>query len=307
VYAFLFAPNKEKEQIIMELVNGNITNFKQYSQFKSLKDFNNNIEQWMVDYKSYFTKSELIALKRLVRFSAKVFGVSNAKINTILQAINEKENGYGISRSTFKRMVAKAKKIGMLIVKKTVRKNGSQSSNLYIFNRYTIEPPISNTEQPNLNSDNAVTSKENAQTSQKKNHYAIEPPIKLSRSRSKTNNILNKRIKMTLDYTYTGDFVPKKFINTVKPFFNDAQKIEEFWRLVKIQNYYVKYDEDKILSVAIHSFKQMIRMLKKGRVKNPFGYFWGVLNKKLDDLFFAELHELGFPKKNFEFQLACGI
>lgn len=291
----------------MEIVNGNITNFKQYSQFKSLKDFNNNIEQWMVDYKSYFTKSELIALKRLVRFSAKVFGVANAKIDTILQAINEKENGYGISRSTFKRMVAKAKKIGMLIVKKTVRKNGSQSSNLYIFNRYTIEPPISNTEQPNLNSDNAVTSKENAQTSQKKNHYAIEPPIKLSRSRSKTNNILNKRIETTLDHTYTGDFVPKQFVNVVKNFFNDAEIIEEFWKIVMMQNYYVKHDEDTILSIAIHAFKQMIMKAKKGWVKNPYGYFWGVIDNKLDEIHYEELHKLGFPKKTVDFKFGTWI
>src|SRR5690606_17771553 len=152
-------------------------------------------------------------------FSAKVFGVSNAKIDTILQAINAKENGYGISRSTFKRMVAKAKKIGMLSVKKTVRNNGSQSSNLYIFNRYTIEPPVSNAEQSNPVSDDTVVSRKNKQITREKNRYTIEPPIKLARSRFKTNNILNKRIETTLDYTYTSDYVPKEFVSVVKPFF----------------------------------------------------------------------------------------
>jgi hypothetical protein len=114
---------------------GNIESFKQLSQFNDLKDFNNNIEQWMIDLKSKFTKSELIALKRLVRFSAKVFGVCNAKIGTIVSATHE-NNNVGISRSTFKRMVSKAKEFGLLVVTEMERRNGSQTSNLYVFNRY---------------------------------------------------------------------------------------------------------------------------------------------------------------------------
>src|SRR5690606_41192135 len=81
------------------LVIDSIRKFKKYSQFKSLKDFNNNMEQWLVDHKKLFTPSELIALKRLIRFSAKVHGIANAKINTLLDAIKEKDtNGYGVSR-----------------------------------------------------------------------------------------------------------------------------------------------------------------------------------------------------------------
>ncbi|MFJ5624963.1 hypothetical protein ACIQD3_20100 [Peribacillus loiseleuriae] len=106
------------------LVIDNIETFKKYSQFKSLQDFNNNIEQWMIE----FTTSERIALKRLIRYVAKVPGISTAKIHTILAAIDGKENGYGISRATFKRMTCKAQKIGLLTVKETVRSNMSQSS-----------------------------------------------------------------------------------------------------------------------------------------------------------------------------------
>ncbi|MBA2876883.1 hypothetical protein [Thermaerobacillus caldiproteolyticus] len=36
--------------------SGNIEQFKHLSQFRDLKDFNNNIEQWMIDLKSKFTK-----------------------------------------------------------------------------------------------------------------------------------------------------------------------------------------------------------------------------------------------------------
>ncbi|WP_423408354.1 hypothetical protein AABM38_22345 [Heyndrickxia sp. MSNUG] len=47
------------------------------------------MEMWMADKKHYFTKGELIGLKRLARFAAKISGVANAKIGTVLKAIYE--------------------------------------------------------------------------------------------------------------------------------------------------------------------------------------------------------------------------
>src|SRR4051812_7163738 len=94
--------------IYMNLKSGQIQQFEEYSQFKSLKEFNNHMEMWLVEYKQEFTKGEVVGLKRLVRFSAKVPGVCNAKIGTMLKAIHEEYHDHGISRSTFKRMIQKA-------------------------------------------------------------------------------------------------------------------------------------------------------------------------------------------------------
>ena len=68
----------------MNLKSGRIEGFEQYSQFTSLKEFNTHVEMWLAVKKGDFPKGELVALKRLVRFSAKIPGVSNAKIGTIL-------------------------------------------------------------------------------------------------------------------------------------------------------------------------------------------------------------------------------
>ncbi|WP_342431573.1 hypothetical protein [Neobacillus sp. FSL H8-0543] len=126
----------------MNIKSGNIKGFEQYSQFTSLKEFNTNMEMWMVEHKLEFTKGELVGLKRLVRFAAKNPGVCNAKIGTILKAINQEYQDNGISRSTFKRMIQRAKEMGIITVHETERKNGSQSSNLYVFNRFPKnEPP----------------------------------------------------------------------------------------------------------------------------------------------------------------------
>jgi hypothetical protein len=118
--------------------SGHIENFKHLSVFESIKDFNNNIEMFLAEHKAEFTKSELIAFKRLVRFSVRVYGVCNAKIQTILAAINDAADGYGISRSTFERMIRKAKKLGIIVVHNTARNGGGKGHNVFVFQRFEV-------------------------------------------------------------------------------------------------------------------------------------------------------------------------
>lgn len=108
---------------MMNLKSGKVEGFEQFSQFTSLKEFNTHIEMWMLECKKEFTKGELVGLKRLVRFTAKVPGVCNAKIGTVLKAIHDEYNENGISRSTFKRMIQKAMDLGIMTVHETERKN----------------------------------------------------------------------------------------------------------------------------------------------------------------------------------------
>lgn len=257
--------------------SGNIEQFKHLSQFRDLKDFNNNIEQWMIDLKSKFTKSELIALKRLIRFSAKVAGVCNAKIQTLVSACHEK--GQEISRSTFERMLRKAKKFGLLIVYNTTKENGKQSHNVYVFQRY----------QSQIVSDSStidVAESAKIDGADKTNNLL------------ETNNHLNKRNdnvqKENLDASYTSNRVPVEFRDFVKYFFDDAKTIEELWKVIQIQTYYLSYysQQDK-LDLAIDSFKQMVRSIKFGRkVHNIFGYYWGIVGAILDREYENTLHEM---------------
>jgi hypothetical protein len=296
----------------MNLKSGNIKTFEQYSPFSTLKEFNNHIEMWMVEYKKEFTKAELVGLKRLVRFSAKFPGVCNAKIGTMLKSIHEEYHNNGISRSSFKRMIGKAKKVGILTVHETERKNGSQSSNLYIFNRFpTNEPP----------------------TSEKLNHHKTSNPSKTKNKiikKRKTNELVNTFLDTTvsdatkdiatsdgeqqvagtnekttviaeLDHTFTSEKVPQAFCRLVKCFFDDAKTIEEYWKMTQIAAYRNnrENEKEKVLGIAIHSFKQMINKLKStNAVKNPIAYFYGILNKKFDCLYFDELVEMQSSGEN---------
>jgi hypothetical protein len=252
----------------VNLKSGRIEGFEGYSQFKSVKEFNTHIEMWLAVKKQEFSKGELVGLKRLVRFSVKVPGVSNAKIGTLLKAINEDYQGNGISRSTFKRMIIKAKEFGILTIHETERKNGAQSSNLYSFNRFPqSEPP----------------------KAEKLNHP------------KETNNLLKTNIKKTtkrneapieLDHTFVSDKVPQAFIQLVKYFFSDAKTIEEYWHMVQIGAFRFECGQhtDDMLSIAIQSFKQLIRKLKSTKtVTKPIAFFYGILTNKLKEHYLNQL------------------
>lgn len=248
----------------------NIQNFNHLSQFKDLKDFNNHIEQWMIDIKSMFTKSELIALKRLIRFSAKVAGVCNAKIATIVSATHS-NNAVGISRSTFKRMILKAKENGLLLVHEAVRKNGSKTSNVYVFNRFCEKAEPSE--------------------SQKLNY-----PIKTNNLSKTSNNnkyIRNQLVDASLhdeyklDASFVSDRVPSEFVCIVRCFYDDAVAIEEYWKLVEIAAAVFNINNQKI-EIAINAFRQLIRKVKYGKIKNSFGYYYGILLRKFKAVFIKE-------------------
>ncbi|PGY12684.1 hypothetical protein [Bacillus sp. AFS031507] len=253
------------------LKSGNIEGFEQFSQFTSLKELNTHIEMWLAKHKQDFSKGALVGLKRLVRFSAKIPGVCNAKIGTILKAIHAEYSDHGISRSTFKRMIQKAKDLGMISVYETERKNGSQSSNLYSFNRFpTNELP----KEEILNHPKETNNLLKTEKDQKIKERKEEPS--------------------ELDHTYVSDRVPQPFVQLVKCFFPEAKAIEEHWKIVKITAYQHHWENDPelILDVAIQSFKQLIRKMKfNSNIKNPFGYFYGILDHKFLILYHEALEE----------------
>lgn len=257
----------------MNLKSGKIEGFEQFSLFQSLKEFNHHMEMWMLEYKDEFSKGELVGLKRLARFAAKIPGVCNAKIGTMLKAIHEEYNDNGISRSTFKRMILKAKKLGIMTVYETDRKNGSQSSNLYVFNRFpTNEPPKAKEMDHPKETTNLL------KTSKKDLKKRTEEPF-------------------ALDYTFTNDRVPAEFVQLVKCFYSDAKTIEEYWKMASIAAYRNnrENEHDQVLVTAIHSFKQLISHLKLNRaIRKPIAYFYGIMNKKWEELYFEELFQMGF-------------
>lgn len=251
----------------------NIVEFKYLSQFESIKDFNNNLEAFLSIHKKDFTKSELICFKTLYCFAAKVYGVSNVSIKTLLKAIGERYSGFNVSESTFHRMRRKAVKLGVLSVKTTTRKNGSQSSNIWVFNQFlnTIDTPI---QQENL-------------SNQQSSKSGLTPPQ--TSKNIKTSNILNKR-NQRLDYTYTSKLVPDSFTRLVGYFFDDFQVVEKYWSRAQIAvRKYGFNDVDLINNIAQEAFKATIRAIKVKRVRDMYGYFYRVAESKFKAKYTGDL------------------
>lgn len=199
------------------MLSGRIETFKEYSQFDSLKAFNTTIEMFLADHKKDFTKGELVAFKRLVRYSAKYFGVANAKIGTLLKTINEKLNGFGISRSTFERMLRKAKDFGILTVKNTVKPKGGKGHNVFVFNTIdvlkkrilthcenTVKPCESKDEQPD-NEKESIVLLESSNTKQESDNISDNKIMKA------VFNRVQDAIKEGSTITYISSYVDRVF------------------------------------------------------------------------------------------------
>lgn len=179
-------------------------------------------------------------------------GICNAKIQTIVAATHN--DTIGISRSTFERMLRKAKTLGLIEIHNT-SKRGYQAHNVYVFTSYLTK---------------GVVQSEN-----------IDVPIKANNPSESINLLNNKRIGDrvntldnidSLDHTYVSSKVPKRFVQLVKCFFDDATVIEEYYRMYRISTHWLTgYDSDDLLDIGLDSFKQMIRTLKRNKVrKNPY-------------------------------------
>lgn len=293
----------------MSITAGPMEKFQSYAQFTNAKEFNRHTELWLADLKWDFTKSEVIALKRLIRFSVKYNGISNAKIGTVLKAIHELDTKVGVSRATFKRMVVKAKTKGMLVTVETMRMTGGQTSNLYIFQRH---PSFNRFDPPSgqkMNHPNKTSNLLKAEKKEIKERIGADREIKpvdnfsttyphpsaTSQAHQSSANMKEAPTQsMALDHTYTSEAVPKRFRDLVSCYFDNADIIEEYWRMAKHAAYLFLFEQDEpfTLMTAIDSFKQMIRSLKKGRVHHPIGYFYSIMYNKCGTAFYEDLREL---------------
>lgn len=116
--------------------------YTSYAQFKTVKQFNTNIEMWLADHKTVFGRKELQAIKVLLRHSVKVAGIATIKFNSLVKVANEKY-GYVFSVKTAKRAVTKAKKLGMLVTLATKSaKTDLKAPSVYIWQKYKNVPTV---------------------------------------------------------------------------------------------------------------------------------------------------------------------
>ncbi|OIJ12623.1 hypothetical protein BKP35_10575 [Anaerobacillus arseniciselenatis] len=252
--------------------SGNIQQYAHFSEFDNVQQFNETIKHFLHKNSTQFTKSELVAFYTLTRFSVKKIGVCNARICKLVEATQSSQGG--VSRSTFERMLRKAKKLGIITVHHTTREKGGISHNVYVFHKI----------------DGANHKKLTDRHKPQKQEPSTVPIIKKA---EETIKIENKNIKEkhlrpinieSLDHTYVPSYVPEPFIKAVRPFFDRAKQICELWDRVLIAYRSMKFTApvEHFLPTIIQAFKETVYKYKQGKVKTGFvPYFYGTLSGML--------------------------
>ncbi|MCT8140512.1 hypothetical protein H1D32_24265 [Anaerobacillus sp. CMMVII] len=219
-------------------------------------------------FKTNFTKSELLAFSQLTRFSVKIIGVCNARICKLVEATQDKKGG--ISRSTFERMLRKAKQLGILSIHHTTREKGGFSHNVYIFHHF----------------DGAITEK---LTEREETPTSTVPTVQSQEISTETISFETntKRIKdlrpitlAELDYTYVPSYVPESFVKVVKPFFDRAKDICQLWdrALIAYRSQRISDPIERFLPTIIKGFKESVYQWKKSKINTSFiQYYYGAV------------------------------
>jgi hypothetical protein len=249
--------------------SGNIQQYSHLSEFTTVKEFNKSNRDFIVKYGDNFTKGERIAFDQITRYSVKIIGVCNARICKLVAATHNGNNG--ISRSTFERMLRKAKQYKIITVQPTTRKKGGSSHNVYIFHRFDRATEGKMTEQVEPKCPEVTTVSDPI------------PPSKTTIIENYKKNILQDLRPITLetlDYTYTPSHVPQVFTKIVRPFFNKAKKICELWDRALIAYRKMRFDDpiEQYLPTIIQAFKETVYRYKQGKIKTDFTpYYYSVL------------------------------
>ena len=252
--------------------SGRIEQYAHLSPFTSVKQFNKSINRAIQLHGHKFTKGEKIAFLKLTQYSVKTLGVCNARICKLVQATQT--DGCGISRSTFERMLRKAKQFGILTTHHTTREKGGYSHNVYIFTPFDGA------------CDQQLTYRPTAQTPAKSSPTPRKSQPETKELKATKKTIKNHRpiTSAPLDASFVPAYVPQAFVKVVNPFFNEAIEITALWDRATIAYRALAFDEplEAFLPTIISAFKETVFQYKRRRIRTSFTqYFYGTASAML--------------------------
>jgi DNA-binding Lrp family transcriptional regulator len=259
--------------------------FNNLSSFTDIEDLNKNVRVYRdtirTNIKRIDVQSRLIALLELLkRYSCKQIGVSYMCKNTIASKLK-------VSYKTVQRLMKKLEELGMIRqVPMKRKKNMMQTANAIII----------------LPMKDEMTGKTPVKESKKC------PAIKTTTSFLK-QNIKNNKRKAVAQFFHIDNFqensfkkanfvahwVPEVFSTLVGSFYEKAETIQEFWKVIKQCNKVVDYSTNKRaftckqeIEIGTKAFKEFAMKVKSGVNihKGQFAYFNGIVNKLMTNFYF---------------------
>ncbi len=250
--------------------SGHIDQFAHLSPFKTVTEFNASTARALDIFGHRFTKGERIAFDKLVQFSVKKPGICNARISKLVQAAHAQG---GISRSTFERMLRKARKYEIITIHRTFRDKGGYSHNVYIFQRFDEPNQRKLTERPSRTKQVAPGTR---------SIFSTPEAIKLKKSLEKKE--IRSLTLDTLDASFVPSHIPTAFVKAVKPFFDCAEEICHLWDRATIAHRSIRWHTpiESVLPMIIQAFKETVFRYKQRKIKTSFTqYFYGTVTGML--------------------------
>ena len=254
-----------------------------YTTFNSLEELNHHVN----GFRDKATKTEFKVLWFISNYAVKFLGAAQLKLVTIAK-------GIGMSTKTVQRA------INSLVELKAIKKNkttkpvkGGQGANIYqILPSYDLD----------------------VQAQMSKREEVKKPQQhKVQEQNSKKQTTISLSPKSIKDFnTYTApetdkdSFYSKPYrlvLKTVFQFVNDKKLASKLYGiyLAQIKSIQDQYSEKTLLDTALAAIRTSFMAIKNKNIKSITGYFNGVLNNKLDDLYSSALQNMW--EENIEYQI----
>ncbi|WHY99279.1 helix-turn-helix domain-containing protein [Peribacillus simplex] len=259
--------------------------YNNLSSFIDVEELNKNVrvcqDAIRASVKRVDVQARLIKLLEILkRHSCKQIGVSYMCKNTIADKLE-------VSYKTVQRLMKKLEDLGMILqVPMKRKKDMLQTANAIIIQpvEYEMSGKLLVKESKKCPAIKTTTAflKQNIKNNKRKAVAQF----------SQVDNSLENALKQA---NFVAHWVPGVFSNLVGSFYEKAETIQEFWKVIKQCNRVVDYSTNKRaftgnqeIEIGIKAFKEFAMKVKSGvkMHKGQFAYFNGIVNKLMNNLYF---------------------
>jgi DNA-binding Lrp family transcriptional regulator len=243
--------------------------YNNLTTFDSLEELNKTVRLYKEQFHTKLTKSTLLVLDQLHRYSCVYLGVSFRTKNNIAKSLN-------ISRMTVIRACKVLEGMGIIKQLKTKRKSDMRQSS----NAIQILPHVENVTQDHPQQ--SVNSTEKCYTKKTTSRSLIQNNKELRKDEPSDSSV----------ELPVSDWVDSSFAKYGSSFF-PIDQVEELWKIAYIHSKILKLDSRTLVEQANHAIKQLVRKLKgRGRVKSVNGYFNGICKRRMKIVHIKQLWDL---------------
>jgi DNA-binding Lrp family transcriptional regulator len=255
--------------------------FNNLSSFEELEEMNKTVRAYKdtirVSIKRKDVQLRLINLLELLKHhSCKQLGVSYMCKNTIAAKLE-------VAYKTVQRLMKKLEDLGMIRqVAMKRKKDMLQTSNAVLI----VPNKDVSDKTPSKKSEKCPTIKTTSSSLKQK----------INNKERKAVSVSDNKVNQFKESNFIAHWVPEQFSDLASCFYNKAETVQEFWKVVKQSNRVIDHSEQKRaftpkqeLTIGIRAFKEFVMKIKQNKnVKNKFGYFNGIVNNLMDKLFFDD-------------------